>query len=83
MTNKNKRREEEGEAVLQASSFVNQEEASDSRNSDRPVLDSFDDFSNLICRPIRTGYQFLPVYYSGLPHAGAMDDYENYDFVKM
>ena len=46
LTNKNKRREEEGEAVLQASSFVNQEEASDSRNSDRPVLDSFDDFFN-------------------------------------
>lgn len=34
LTNKNKRREEEeGEAVLQASSFVNQEEASETRET--------------------------------------------------
>ena len=67
LTNKNKRREEEGEAVLQASSFVNQEEASDSRNSDRPVLDSFDDFFQIWfvvqSEPIISFYPFFCVLY--------------------
>ena len=40
-------------------------------------------FSTLICRPIRTGYQFLSVFQRVIPSGGAIDDYENYDFEKM